>query len=476
MIIDLQSILPQIILSIGGLCLLLLSTLPSAKKISNLSCAITLAIFLASLASLFITTHHGTRHAFSNNIAVDGLGTFFSALCIISAIFTFLLSIKYIQDGGWGIIEYGAILIFATAGMVFMVSSENLITIYIGLELMAISSYVLASFSRDKEKSFESGFKYFILGSFSSGILLYGISLIYGATGTVDLVILLQALQLEDKLLTAGIILTLCGLLFKIAAVPFHIWTPDVYEGAPTPVTSFFSTGPKAAGFAVIIRIMALGLAPMQDVWIPLLALSAGCTMIFGNLVALMQKNIKRMLAFSSIAHAGYILLGVLAHNKLGYQAILYYLIAYVLMNAGAFALVVYLKSNQFACETIDDFRGLHKKNPLAAFCMLIFMLSLTGIPPTAGFVGKFFLFAAAIQSGYITLAIIGFMTSVVSLYYYMGPVKAMYMSDDTSEGILHPHWAITLTLIICLAGTLVIGIIPNRIINIINGVFLTLS
>lgn len=470
--IDLAALYPHIILSVGGLILLLLAVTPGKKEIPGL--VITFLTLFAAMASLpYMVTGGEARTAFAGNLIVDGFGLFFAALCIMATVLTLLLSIEYIREGGWGLVEYGAVLVFCTAGMVFMVTSNNLIALYIGLELMALSSYVLASFSRDQEKSFEAGFKYFILGAFSSGILLYGLSLIYGATGSLDIQILVEHLKGDDKLLLAGMVLTACGLLFKIAAVPFHIWTPDVYEGAPTPITAFFAVGPKAAGFAVFVRIFISGLGPMDEQWTLLIGLSAAMTMVFGNLVALVQKNIKRMLAYSSIAHAGYALLGLLAYSELGVRAILIYMLAYLFMNTGAFGLVVYLRAKTYAGEMIEDFKGLQRTHPLAAFCMLVFMLSLAGIPPTAGFVGKFFLFAAAIQSGFVILAVIGVIMSGVSLYYYLGPVVAMYQREEDPDVAIRSHWGVKLGILICMAGTLIIGILPNWVVEVLSNALL---
>ncbi|HPR63508.1 MAG TPA: NADH-quinone oxidoreductase subunit N [Thermoanaerobaculia bacterium] len=468
---DILALLPQLCLTAGGLILLLTALIRKEPKGPGILIAF-LTLF-ASMGALVMTAEGGARTAFAGMLTIDGFGLFFSGLCIAGSILTLLLSLEYIKEGGWGIIEYSAILIFATAGMVFMVTSLNLVSIYVGLELMALSSYVLASFCRNQEKSFEAGFKYFLLGAFSSGLLLYGLSLIYGATGSLDIAVLASSIQRAEPMLVAGLALTASGLLFKVAAVPFHVWTPDVYEGAPTPVTAFFAIGPKAAAFAVLLRVFAVGLGPLHQEWSTLIGLSAALTMVFGNLVALVQKNIKRMLAYSSIAHAGYALLGLLAFSELGIKAVLIYMLAYLFMTAGAFALVIFLKSRTYAGEMIEDFRGLNHTHPFLSFCMLVFMLSLAGIPPTAGFIGKLFLFAAAIQAGYVILAVLGVLMSAVSLYYYLGPIVAMYQRDETMQLPLRRHWSLSTAVVICLVGTLLVGLMPNWVIEVLSSALL---
>ena len=336
---------------------------------------------------------------------------------------------------------------------------------------MAISSYVLAGYFKNERKSIEAALKYFILGALSSGVLLYGVSLLYGATGTVQLVELsarLPAATVEYPMLVGvGWVMLAVGLLFKVAAVPFHMWTPDVYEGAPTPITAFLAAASKAASFAILVRIFFQGLPPDTVEWQPVISVVAVLSMVWGNLAALTQTNVKRMLAYSSIGHAGYILLGVLAANEVGLWALLFYLVAYTFMTMGVFATVILLERREYAGETYSDYAGLAGRAPLLAALMLIFLLALTGIPPTGGFFGKIYLFAAAIRAGYTWQAVIGVVTSAISLYYYFGLVVNMYLKSsdkDTPRPLRSP--ALVATIGLCAIVTLLLGLLPQQLVD----------
>jgi len=348
-----------------------------------------------------------------------------------------------------------------------MAGGIDLITIFIGLETMAISFYILAGFIKPNQRSNEAAVKYFLLGAFSLGILLYGMSIMYGLSGTTSLRAMAPILtgfsgEARDPRLVLAIILVVAGVGFKIAAVPFHMWAPDVYEGAPTPITAFLSVGSKAASFAMLVRIFLEGLPGSSADWRILFWMLSIVTMTVGNLAALTQTNMKRMLAYSSIAHAGYLMIGVVAGTERGVSAMLIYLLIYTFMQLGAFAVIVMLRRRDVVGDELKDFSGLAFRQPFAAFAMLLFMLSLGGIPPTAGFMGKFWLFGAAIDSGYYWLAVIGVLNSAISLYYYVRLVVFMYLKKETlgSEPTSTP--ALTFTLAVAVVATLVLGVYPR--------------
>jgi len=351
--------------------------------------------------------------------------------------------------------------------MMFMASGIHLATIYVGLELLSLSSYILAGYFKNEQKSTEAAMKYFILGAVSSAILLYGISLIYGVTGTLSLVRISAAMstQVTNDALMFGIMLLGAGLCFKIAAAPFHVWTPDVYEGAPTPITAFLSTASKSAAFAIFARIFYVGLHHFRLDWQSVLAVIAALSMIVGNFGAITQDNVKRMLAYSSIGHAGYVLLGVLAVSDMGLRGVLVYSVVYVFATLGIWATVLMLARHEYAGERVADFEGLHKRAPFWAFAMFVFLLSLGGIPPTAGFIGKYFLFYAAVGAGFGWLAVIAVLMSAVSMFYYLRLVMAMYLKDGQEAEVMNGG-ALKLVAVVCLVVTLLLGIVPSGFID----------
>jgi len=380
-----------------------------------------------------------------------------------------LISIPYVRRTGMDRGEYYALLLFSTLGMMIMAGSLDLITIFLGLETLSISLYILAGFLREQLKSNESALKYLLLGAFASGFVLYGIALIYGATGSINLKRVAEVVAAgkvaSPTLLIIGMGLLIIGFGFKVASVPFHMWTPDVYEGAPTSVTAFMIAGTKAAAFAAFLRILMTALPVLQPDWSRILWVLAVLTMTVGNVVAIAQSNIKRMLAYSSIAHAGYILVALVAAGKLGSGSVLFYLVAYTFMNLGAFAVVVALARQEGERLTIDEYAGLGLRYPFLGAAMALFMFSLAGIPPTGGFMGKFYIFSAAIQANYIGLAVIGVLNSVISAYYYLRVTVVMYMGQGEAEpaaGRLSP--ALTLAVLIAIVGTLQLGLFPSRI------------
>jgi len=396
--------------------------------------------------------------------ALDPFSIFFKLLFIGAIGILAMLSEDFLAESRYSPWEYYSLLAFALCGMMFMASGVHLITIYIGLELLSLSSYILAGFYKSELKSTEAAMKYFILGAVSSGILLYGISLIYGVCGSLNLLDIAAAMStiVTNDALMFGIMLLGAGLCFKIAAVPFHVWTPDVYEGSPTPVAAFFSVGPKVAAYAILARIFYVAFPKFHADWGLVVALVAAATMILGNVAALLQTNVKRLLAYSSIANAGYALLGVLGFStEWGLWGVLVYLLAYTFMNFGAFTLVILLETKGYAGESVSDFNGLAQRNMPAAMVMLLFLLSLAGIPPTAGFIGKYYLFTAAMKAGYAWLAVLAVVMSAVSLFYYFRIASAMFFSEAAGAK-LQSSYALNAVVLICAVGTLVIGVAPQ--------------
>jgi NADH-quinone oxidoreductase subunit N len=459
---DFYYILPEIVLTAGALLVLVADVLlPRAQR--GALAWVTLAVLAATLYALtpFRSTHVEVAHGL---LAVDRFAVFFKIVFLVAAGITVLMSTRYLEIEGASPGEYYFLILCATLGMMIMAGGIDLITIFIGLETMAVSFYILAGFIKPSQRSNEAAVKYFLLGAFSLGILLYGMSLLYGLSGTTNLRTMATLLtgQERDPRLVLAVILVVAGVGFKIAAVPFHMWAPDVYEGAPTPVTAFLSVGSKAASFAMLFRIFIEGVPSMSPDWRLLFYVLSVVTMTVGNVAAVSQSNIKRMLAYSSIAHAGYVLIGVVAGTERGVTATLIYLLIYSFMQLGAFAVVVLLRRQDVIGDELKDFSGLHFRNPFAAFAMLVFMLSLGGIPPTAGFMGKFWLFSAAIDAQYYWLALIGVLNSAISLYYYVRVIVFMYLKKETLGSEPRSTPALTAVLAVAVAATLVLGVYPR--------------
>jgi NADH-quinone oxidoreductase subunit N len=459
---DFYYILPEIVLTAGALIVLVADVLlPRAWK-GALGWLALLAIGATLLSLLpFTSTHVEVAHGL---LAVDRFALFFKVVFLVAAGLTVLMSGRYLEIERANTGEYYFLILCATLGMMIMAGGIDLITIFIGLETMAVSFYILAGFIKPNQRSNEAAVKYFLLGGFSLGILLYGMSLMYGLSGTTNLRAIATALvgQERDPRLVLAVILVVAGVGFKIAAVPFHMWAPDVYEGAPTPVTAFLSVGSKAASFAMLLRIFLEGLPSMSADWRLLFEALAIATMTIGNFAALTQTNLKRMLAYSSIAHAGYLLIGVVAGTTRGVSAMLIYLWIYAFMQLGAFGVIIMMRRQDVVGDELRDFSGLNVRHPAAAFAMLLFMLSLGGIPPTAGFMGKFWLFGAAIEAGYVWLAVIGVLNSAVSLYYYLRVVVFMYLKKETVGSEPSSRPALTAALAVAVVATIVIGVYPR--------------
>ncbi len=455
-------LLPEIIMAASALLVLLVELVVRKKETVGL-----LSIVSVAVVAYYIPQSFGK--AFGGMFISDGYSVFFKFIFLINLILTVLLSMRYlvIEKANHG--EYYALIMFSTLGMMIMASAGDLIVLYLGLELMALSTYVLAGFIRHDIRSNEAALKYFLLGAFSSALLLYGITIIYGLTGTTDISLIGAAVA--EKGLSAPMFLSIIFLMvafgFKIALAPFHMWAPDVYEGAPTSITAFMSVGPKAAGFAAFGRVFLTGFGPLSADWTGILIVLSILTMAVGNIIAIQQSNIKRMLAYSSVAHAGYAVLGIIVGGTEGIAAMMNYLFIYAFMNIGAFAVVIMLRSKGFQGEELEDYKGLARTHPLAAAMMLIFMFSLAGIPPTAGFIGKFYLFKAVIGAGYIWLAVVAVIFSAISAYFYLRVVMYMYMLEPEGEAVtLSLSPSLGLALLITTLAVIFIGIYPSPLLS----------
>lgn len=460
----LQSVLaslPEIVVITGACVLLILGLfVPKDRGYVHVWASITV-IVAAAAATLALAGV--VRPAYSGMFVVDGFASFFKVLFYLATVLTLLLSRKYAEIEQIEKSEYYVLLLFALSGMMIMASGTDLLSIYVGLELMALSTYVLTGFLRQERRSNEAALKYVILGAVSTGIFLYGVSLVYGLTGTTQLDAIAASLT-DDAPLDPGLLLAIIfivtGLVFKVGVVPFHMWVPDIYEGAPTTITAFLSVGPKAAGFAVILRVFLNPLVAASDVWI-VVAVLAVLTMALGSFVALVQDNIKRLLAYSSIAHAGFALLGVVAGGANGVASVMLYLLIYVFMNLGIFGVVIMMRNGDFSGESIEDYSGFAKSHRGLAFLMLLFLFSLAGIPPTAGFFAKFYVLVALVEQSFIVLAVIAVLLSAVAAYFYIRIVMVMYMREPAGafDPALTP--SVRIALAITAAGTIGIGVFP---------------
>jgi NADH-quinone oxidoreductase subunit N len=485
---DFYYLLPQLVLACGSLLLLVTDVLLPRRWESALAW-VALAVLGSTAAALLVTDGVNVTVA-RGLVAVDGFGFLFNVLFVLAAAVTVAMSPRYLTVEGVRPGEYYFLVLSATLGMMFMAGAIDLITIFIGLETMAVSFYILAGYIRPSRRSNEAALKYFVLGAFSLAILLYGMSILYGLTGSTHLRTIATALAAGSggPMLPLAVVLLVAGIGFKIAAVPFHMWAPDVYEGSPTPVTAFLSVGSKAAAFAMLMRIFVEGLpafrmgglgmawgSPLG--WSFFFYILAIVTMTGGNVAALTQGNLKRMLAYSSVAQGGYVLVGIVAGTTRGVAAALVYLLAYMFMQLGAFAVVASLRDGKVRGDQLRDLSGLYSTNPATALAMLIFMLSLGGIPPTAGFMAKLSVFGAAVDAGYIGLAVIGVLNSAVSLYYYVRVVVFMWATEpgaDQPPVTMSPGLAAAL--IVAVAGTLLLGIYPRLLFDVAAGSASTLG
>jgi NADH-quinone oxidoreductase subunit N len=466
-----EAITPALIVGVGSLVVLIVS-LAAHERAARLPAAVSLLFIVVAAAFALQLWGAGAAYCFGNAVAMDPLGTYLQIVVLAATALVILLSIGQLPAEGIAFKEYYALILLATCGMLLLVSSNDLLMIFLGVELAAIPTYVLAGMARGRLRSNEAALKYFLLGAFAAGFLLYGIALMYGGTGTTTLnqmAIVVGRGAAKPPFVLAGIALIVVGLGFKAALAPFHFWAPDVYQGAPTPVTAFIAAGPKAALYAPLIRIFLVALPTMHDEWASVLWVVAVLTMTVGNVVAIAQRDIKRMLAYSSIAHAGYILVGIIAGGELGIRAIVFYAVVYVVATLGAFGTVIAL-SRKGGAVRIEDYTGLGFKRPWLGIAMALFMISLAGIPPAAGFLGKFYLFSAAVKAGFVGLAVIGVLNSVVSVYYYLRIVVLLYMREAKEAEGPAPARAglewVSATVAVTGVATLWLGVYPSFVLS----------
>ncbi len=480
--------LPMLLLALFALGILIIDLLLPAqwKRVNAFIALVGLAFSAAAVGKLHWAYHLAQQKGlgfvdtgFMGTLLVDPFALYFFYLFLAGAAIAILMSIRYLEIEQENHGEFYALILFSVVGMMCMAAGYDIVLLFIGLELMAISTYVLVGFLRRDKRSNEAALKYLLLGAFSSGIFAYGLSLFYGLTGTTNLGKIAEGLQHiiatrpTDPIVIFALLATTTGLLFKIAAVPFHQWAPDAYEGAPTSITGFMSVAVKAAGWAMLLRIFLFGLYPLRSMYVPMLIFVAIATMTVGNFAAITETNLKRLLAYSSIAHVGYMLLGLIASdgqaNSTGIMAILIYLLVYTFMNLGAFAVITSLRRRNIIGDEIDDIAGLYFKAPTEAILMLVFLLSLAGIPPLAGFWGKYFIFLSLIQTGHYTLATVAVLYAVIGLYYYMRIANAMIIRQPVQAEPVSISPAMRLALTITAVGTIGIGLFPNFFINGVN-------
>lgn len=422
--------IPEMVLAAGAMLLLLLGVFRKESPTTAISYGV---LILFVITAFFVALQgNTTTTTFSGMFTIDPFTRFTKLLILLGAASTVVMSITYIRREGMDRFEYPVLIALATLGMMMMVSSASFIALYMGVELQALAIYVIVAFQRDKARSSEAGLKYFVLGALSSGLLLYGCSLVYGFTGSVDFDTIASVIGTNKPSigLIFGLVFILSALAFKISAVPFHMWTPDVYEGAPTPVTAFLIGVPKVAAFALILRVLFTAFPGISNEWNQIIVFVSVASMLLGSFAAIGQRNIKRMMAYSTIGHMGFALVGVAANSVEGIRGVLIYLAIYVVMNAGVFCCILAMRRGGEQVESIDDLAGLSRSQPVVAFFFAMLLFSLAGIPPLAGFFAKFYVFMAAVQSGLYTLAIIGFVTSVIAAFYYLRVIKIIYFDE----------------------------------------------
>ena len=462
-------IIPELIMTSAGVLIMFLEALrkDSQKSIAG---GLTLATIVVTIIATLMTT---SGPAFHEMIFVDGFATFFRVLVLVVGLMTVLASQSYLERQGALVGEFYALLLFSMVGQTLMCAANELIMIFIGIEISSIASYIMAGYDRDDKRNNEAALKYFLLGSFATAFLLYGVAWIYGITGSTNIDAIRQALlnnmpTISIPAVGAAAALMFVGFAFKVSAAPFQIWAPDVYQGAPAPVSGFMSAGPKAAAFAVFVRVFLTAFGPIAERWEPIVWASALLTMTIGNFAALTQTNIKRMLAYSSIAHAGYVMVAIAAHSEAGTAAVMFYLFSYAFMNVGAFALVADYSRKNEKFVNISDLAGLGQKQPFLATTLTIFMLSLIGVPLTAGFFGKFYIFKAALDSGLVWLSILGLLNSAVAAYYYLRILVVMWFQEPGEAATDAPEasFGVKAVLVGSAIATLALGIVPSLVLD----------
>lgn len=438
---DISLFSAEVFMAVIGMVVLIygvfLADRSSETSAKNISLITLFAFFISAVLVLANKPNEGSQLAFNDLFIVNDFVVFIKILLLFGSSLIVLISSTYLKEQDMMRFEYPFLILFATLGMMLMVSAHNLISLYMGLELQSLSLYVLAAFRRDTLKSTEAGLKYFVLGALSSGLILYGCSLLYGFTGSLDFAVVGKTLGLSDPINVGalfGVVFVLAGLAFKISAVPFHMWTPDVYEGAPTPVTAFFAVVPKIAAIALIMRIVIEPFGEITKEWQQILYFLSLASMVWGSIAAIQQTNIKRLMAYSSIGHVGYALIGLVVGTQQGGEAVLFYLTIYLFMSVGTFCCILMMKQKGRMLENIDDLAGLSQTRPVMAFSMAVFMFSMAGIPPLAGFFGKLYIFLSAVEAGFYVLAVIGVLSSVIACYYYIRIIKVMYFDETIEE------------------------------------------
>ncbi|MBI3940831.1 MAG: NADH-quinone oxidoreductase subunit N [Acidobacteria bacterium] len=459
---EFRCLIPETILSLVACAIMLFS--PRVRRANSTIPGILCAAGLLFAGGVTLLTWNQRSVAFAGMVRIDEFTQLARLLLFAILFFVSLASVDFLRREQINHREFYSLLLFAAVGASLMVASSDLILTFLGIEVLSISSYILAGFKRDNPRCVEASLKYFLLGAFSTAFLLYGVALLYGETGSTRYATLATRLQGAPNALTlAGLSFILTGFGFKVAMAPFHIWTPDVYEGAPTPISAFLSVGSKAAAFLALLRVLYVALAGMNREWSDVLWLAAVCTMFLGNLAALSQSNIKRLLAYSSIAHAGYTLLGLVSGSRSGVEAVLFYTLAYALMNLGAFTVVQLISRQGDQCTSLDDYRGLGRQHRWLAASLSLFLFSLAGIPATAGFMGKFFLFSAAVEQGLFWLVILAVVNSAVAVYYYIRVVVIMFMHEpDPQQAPIDMPAAAAAVIAVAVAGTLLLGVLPG--------------
>src|SRR6187431_511606 len=430
---QLLPVLPELVLAAGAMALLMLGAYRGGEGTTRLVTGLSIAL-LVVVGVLVYLQPAGKTVTFGGSFIVDDFARFMKILALIGSAVTLILSTEFLSDPSRRIFEYPILVLLSTLGMMVLISAADLIMLYLGLELMSLALYVVAASNRDNAKSTEAGLKYFVLGALSSGMLLYGASLIYGFTGTVEFAGIAASVKTGSVGIVFGLVFLLAGLCFKVSAVPFHMWTPDVYEGAPTPVTAFFASAPKVAALAVFTRVVLTAFPGIVSQWQQIVVFVAIASMVLGSFAAIGQTNIKRLMAYSSIGHMGFALVGLAAGTVEGAQGVLVYIAIYVAMTLGTFTVILAMRRNGQPMEQISDFAGLSRTNPLLAFVFAMLLFSLAGIPPLAGFFAKWYVFVAAIKAGLFTLAVVGVLTSVVGAFYYLTIIKVMYFDEPVGQ------------------------------------------
>ena len=459
-------ILPEIFLSLSIFATLIIGVF--FKNSYNLVTNIAYVIIISLLLIIF-NTFNDSGNLFSNSFISNSFTNFFKILILLGTLFVMLITQNFIKETKINYFEYSMLLLFSVLGMFFMISSNDLMSFYLGLELQSLALYILASIDRDNLKSNESGIKYFILSALSSGLLLYGCSLLYGFTGSTNFEEINLKMEFENTGAMFAMVFILVGLAFKVSAVPFHMWTPDVYEGSPSSVTSFFAIVPKVAGIAVFIRFVQVPFEQLIDQWKNILVFMALASMILGAVAAIGQTNIKRLIAYSSIGHIGFVLAGISTGTLTGYSSSIAYISIYVIMNLGVFGCIFLMKKDGEYCEDIQDLAGISKQNPLLAISFLIIMFSLAGIPPLAGFFAKFYVFMSVIESGMYTLAIVGLLSTVISAFYYLRIIKIIYFDEIKNPFDQIKNFGTTSTVFLTCTMLVFFFLYPSILNNIVN-------